>query len=113
MPDDCLFCRIVRGEIPSRKIFEDDFFLVFEDIHPQAPVHVLVIPKKHIENISDLKGGDSPLMGELLLRIQALAQEKGWRDFRLVTNNGLQAQQTVYHLHFHLLSGRKMSWPPG
>lgn len=109
----CLFCRIVKGEIPSRKIFEDADFLAFEDIHPQAPVHVLLIPKKHIENIADLKDQDAQLAGEMMLRARSLARQNGWHDFRLVTNNGPQAQQSVYHLHFHLLSGRTMTWPPG
>lgn len=113
MAEQCLFCRIIRGDLPSRKIFEDDLFLAFEDIHPQAPVHILFIPKKHIENISDLKDQDAALAGEMMIRIRHLAAQKGWQDFRLVTNNGVQAQQTVYHLHFHLLSGRSMTWPPG
>lgn len=109
----CLFCRIIAGEIPSRKVYEDDRFLAFEDIQPQAPVHVLFIPKKHVENVAALSSEDAVLAGELMLVMKQVAFDKGWTSFRIISNNGPEAQQTVYHLHFHLLSGRSMTWPPG
>lgn len=109
---DCLFCRIAAGEIPSKKIYEDERVFAFEDIHPQAPVHVLVVPKKHLVNLFD--GKDEPaLMGELVARAAAIARERGLNDFRLVSSSGSSAGQAVFHLHFHVLGGRRMGWPPG
>ncbi|MBU3759039.1 MAG: histidine triad nucleotide-binding protein [Candidatus Omnitrophica bacterium] len=113
MNSPCLFCRIVQGEIPSRKVYEDERFFVFEDIQPQAPVHVLFIPKKHVENVAGLCPEDGALTGDLMLLMSRLASEKGWKSFRVVSNSGAEAQQSVFHLHFHLLSGRPMTWPPG
>jgi histidine triad (HIT) family protein len=113
MNQDCLFCRIVRGEVPAEKIYEDERVLAFQDIHPQAPIHILLIPKKHIGNILALESEDVSLAGEILLRGAEIARQQNWSNFRLVSNNGAQAQQTVYRLHFHLLSGRRMHWPPG
>ena len=109
---DCLFCQIVGGSIPSRKVFEDDRVYAFEDIAPKAPTHVLVVPKKHIPRLADA-AADSELVGEIATRAATIARERGLSDFRLVANNGEGAGQSVFHLHFHLLGGRPMSWPPG
>jgi histidine triad (HIT) family protein len=110
---DCLFCRIVGGEIPSKKVYEDESVYAFEDIAPKAPTHVLVIPKKHISRLADVSSGDEALLGAVAARAAAIARERGLSDFRLVANNGEGAGQSVFHLHFHLLGGRAMSWPPG
>jgi histidine triad (HIT) family protein len=112
MPD-CLFCKIIRKDIPSKIEFEDGETLIIQDVNPQAPVHVLVIPKKHIESISAMQGEDYVLAGKLIDRARQFAQERGWADYRLVFNNGTQAGQSVFHVHLHLLSGRRMTWPPG
>ena len=109
---ECVFCKIVAGEIPSRKVFENERILAFEDINPQAPIHVLLIPKKHIEGLND-GAADPALLGEIVSRSSAIAAEKEVPEFRLVTNTGRQAGQVVFHLHFHLLGGRRMGWPPG
>lgn len=109
---DCLFCKIVAGEIPSKKVYDGERVFAFEDIHPQAPVHVLVVPKKHVINLFD--GQDDPaLLGELVARSAAIARERGLNDFRLVSSSGREAGQAVFHLHFHVLGGRRMGWPPG
>ena len=110
---DCLFCRIIRRELPSSIEYEDDDVLAFQDIHPAAPVHVLIIPKKHLERVSHMKTEEVPLMGRVLDAARRLAQARGWQDYRLVFNDGPEAGQTVYHVHLHLLSGRPMAWPPG
>ena len=114
---DCLFCRIVAGEIPSRKVYEDERVFAFEDVAPKAPTHVLVVPKKHIARLadvsSDVSSNDEPLLGALVARAAAIARERGLSDFRLVANNGEGAGQSVFHLHFHLLGGRPFGWPPG
>lgn len=110
---DCLFCKIVAGEIPSRRVFEDDRVFAFEDISPKAPTHLLVVPKKHIARLSDATSEDAPLVGEVATRAAAIARERGLSDYRLVANNGEGAGQSVFHLHFHLLGGRPLSWPPG
>jgi histidine triad (HIT) family protein len=110
---DCLFCRIAGGEIPSKKVYEDESVYAFEDIAPKAPTHVLVIPKKHISRLADVSPGDEALLGAVAARAAAIAGERGLTDFRLVANNGEGAGQSVFHLHFHLLGGRPMSWPPG
>jgi histidine triad (HIT) family protein len=110
---DCVFCKIVAGEIPSKKVYEDERVFAFEDIAPKAPTHVLVVPKKHIARLADVGPGDESLLGTLAARAAAIAGERGLRDFRLVANNGEGAGQSVFHLHFHLLGGRSMSWPPG
>jgi diadenosine tetraphosphate (Ap4A) HIT family hydrolase len=109
----CLFCKIVSGEIPSKKVFEDDRIYAFEDIAPKAPTHVLVISKRHIPKLAELSDADAPLVGEIALVAAAIARARGLADFRLVANNGEGAGQSVFHLHFHLLGGRPMSWPPG
>jgi histidine triad (HIT) family protein len=110
---DCLFCRIAGGEIPSKKVYEDESVYAFEDIAPKAPTHVLVIPKKHIARLADVSADDEALIGAVTARAAAIARDRGLTDFRLVANNGEGAGQSVFHLHFHLLGGRPMKWPPG
>jgi histidine triad (HIT) family protein len=112
MPD-CLFCRIVRREIPAQIVLEDEQALVFKDVSPQAPVHVLVVPKKHVASLSVSTVADVPLLGHLQRTACRAAAALGVKDFRLVTNNGREAGQSVEHLHYHLLAGRPMAWPPG
>lgn len=111
----CLFCRIARKEIPAKIVFEDDDFVAFEDTKPQAPVHILVIPKRHVEKVSDLKEDDIDLAGRLLLFAVKLARGKQVQEpgYRLVFNCNRDAGQAVFHLHLHLLGGRKFGWPPG
>lgn len=112
---DCLFCRVVAKTIPAKVVHEDDHTLAFDDIHPQAPVHTLVIPKRHVASIQDLGEVDQALLAKLLLSCTKVANDKGLADsgFRLVANTGRQGGQTVFHLHFHVLGGRYMAWPPG
>ncbi|GHV17154.1 histidine triad nucleotide-binding protein [Spirochaetia bacterium] len=112
---DCIFCKIVAGEIPSRKIFEDDELLAFHDVDPKAPVHFLVIPKKHIRNIMEVEAGDTALPGKLLNKGQELAAELGCAEkgARFVINCKSDGGQTVDHLHLHVLGGRPLDWPPG
>ena len=110
---DCLFCKIINKEIKSKIEFEDEDILAFHDINPQAPSHVLVIPKRHIAKVSDLTPADAETAGKLLLGAKKIAASRGWTDYRLVFNNGPEAGQTVFHIHLHLLSGRRMTWPPG
>lgn len=111
---DCLFCKIVLGEIPASKVFENDEFLAFNDIDPKAPVHVLVIPKKHFENISDLSKKDKKLTSGLMSLASKIAeQEKLTNGFRVVLNTGLEGGQSVFHVHAHVLGGRSLTWPPG
>ena len=109
---DCVFCKIVAGEIPSKKVFENDRLLAFEDINPKAPTHILLIPKKHVENLTDGQA-DPALLGEIVAQSASLARQLDVGDFRLVANNGKGAGQLVFHLHLHLLAGRQMKWPPG
>lgn len=111
----CLFCKIVDRTIQSTIVHEDEHAVAFQDIHPQAPVHILVIPKRHVQSVQELEHGDSALVGHLLQTCVKLAKEKGISEsgYRIVTNSGPHAGQTVFHLHFHLLGGRPMSWPPG
>jgi histidine triad (HIT) family protein len=113
--DDCIFCKIAKGEIPSKKIFEDDELLAFHDVSPQAPVHFLVIPKKHIRNIMEIEPGDAALTGKLLDKAQELAAELGCAEkgARFVINCKSDGGQTVDHLHVHVLGGRALGWPPG
>ncbi|OFW20345.1 MAG: histidine triad nucleotide-binding protein [Acidobacteria bacterium RIFCSPLOWO2_02_FULL_65_29] len=112
---NCLFCKIINREIPSSIVYEDDRLLAFNDINPQAPTHVLVIPKKHVESLNDLQPGDDELIGELVRRAAAIAGERGIAagGFRTVFNTNRDAGQTVFHVHLHLLGGRNMAWPPG
>ncbi|MDR3208102.1 MAG: histidine triad nucleotide-binding protein [Oscillospiraceae bacterium] len=114
MPDDCLFCKIASGAIPSKKAHEDDLVLAFYDIAPAAPVHILVIPKQHIPSAAALGEQHAALLGHLFAVIAKLAAELKLDDgFRVVSNVGELAGQSVPHLHFHLLSGRALAWPPG
>lgn len=110
-----MFCKIARKEIPSKTVYEDDHVLAFEDINPQAPVHILVIPKKHISTALDIADGDNELVGRLFQAAAGIAAERGvaQRGFRLVMNCNREAGQTVFHIHLHLLAGRVMHWPPG
>jgi histidine triad (HIT) family protein len=111
----CLFCRIVAGEIPASKVYEDDQILAFNDINPQAPMHVLVVPKEHVATVNDLAEGHDELVGTMLRRAAAIARERGYdgSGYRAVFNCNAQAGQTVFHLHLHVLGGRPMGWPPG
>ncbi len=110
--EDCIFCKIVNGDIPSTKVYEDDDFYAFKDIAPVAPVHVLVIPKKHIQSIAVLKPEDADVAGKMLFTIQKVAKELGLTDgYRVVFNTGEKAGQTVHHMHAHILGGKEMAWP--
>ncbi len=111
--DDCLFCKIAAGEIPADKLYEDDDLLAFRDIAPQAPVHFLIIPKKHIKDPAHVTEADEALIGKMMRVGAQVAKENGVTDFRLVYNNGAEAGQTVFHIHMHVLGGRSLSWPPG
>jgi histidine triad (HIT) family protein len=110
---ECIFCKIVSGEVNSKKVYEDDDIIAFNDLNPQAPTHILIIPKKHIESILDLKEGDMELVGKIHLVAKKIAEKNGITDFRIVTNCGKKAGQSIFHLHFHFLSGRRFIWPPG
>ncbi|MBA3016352.1 MAG: histidine triad nucleotide-binding protein [Proteobacteria bacterium] len=113
MSDNCLFCKIIKGQIPASKVYEDDDILAFHDISPQAPVHFLVIPKKHLSGPSAIGDADRALIGKVMQMGATLANELGEKDFRFVVNNGAEAGQTVFHFHLHVLGGRSLSWPPG
>ena len=110
---DCLFCRIVRREIPAQIVQEDEQAVVFKDVNPQAPTHVLVIPKRHLGSVGASTDADAALLGHLQRAAARFAAGAGLSSFRLVTNSGKGAGQTVDHLHYHLLGGRPMEWPPG
>jgi len=111
---DCIFCGIVEGSVPSDKVYEDDSVLAFRDINPAAPVHVLIIPKKHVPSLLDAEE-EPELMGKVIAAASKVAKELGLAEngFRLVNNCGKHGLQTVYHIHFHLIGGRQLSWPPG
>ena len=115
MDPQCLFCRIVTGEIPADIVWSDQDLLAFRDINPQAPTHLLLIPRKHIASVSDLSAEDAEAMGKLFLAAKELAQEEGIEEggYRMVVNAGPDAGQTVFHIHLHLMGGRGMRWPPG
>ena len=111
---DCLFCKISAGEIPADLVYEGDDILAFRDIHPQAPTHILIIPRKHIDSMNEAQTDDAALLGRILLAARHIAAEQGvGPGYRLVNNCGAQAGQTVMHWHLHLLGGRSMGWPPG
>ena len=112
---DCLFCKIVNGEIPSTKVYEDDYCYAFRDIEPQAPTHVLVIPKKHIQSVSAINAENSEIVAKIFEAIAKIADMEGIskEGYRVVSNIGERGQQSVPHLHFHILGGRDMTWPPG
>jgi histidine triad (HIT) family protein len=108
--EDCIFCKIIKGEIPSEKVYEDDEILAFKDIQPTAPIHILIIPKKHITNLMEVAPEDSKLMGKIVEAMQKVAKQLGVdeKGFRIISNCGPDSGQEVMHLHFHLLAGRKM-----
>lgn len=112
---DCLFCKIREGEIPADIVFENDDVLAFNDVNPQAPVHVLIIPKHHISTVNDVIEDDQVIMGKLFSAAKEIASQKGVSDdgYRLVVNCNEKAGQTVFHIHMHLIAGRAMTWPPG
>lgn len=112
---DCIFCRIVAGEIQGRIVGETEDALAFEDAQPQAPTHVLIVPKRHVATLNDVGPGDGPLLGGMVLLARRIAQERdlGSAGYRLVVNTNRGAGQSVFHLHLHLLGGRPFSWPPG
>lgn len=111
---DCLFCRIIRGEVPSRKVHEDEHVFAFEDINPQGPTHVLVVPKKHIAGLKEATREDSALIGLCHLAAARIARDRSIEDgYRTVLNVGPRAGQSVFHLHVHLIGGRTLHWPPG
>ena len=108
-----IFLKIINKEIPADIIYEDDISIAFNDISPQAPTHILIIPKKEIQKISEADENDKELLGHLLLVAKKITDENNIKDFRLVVNNGTEAGQTVFHLHIHILAGRAFGWPPG
>jgi len=111
---DCLFCRIIAGEIPARKVYEDELTFAFEDVNPQAPTHVLVVPKKHIRGLKEASSEDADIIGQCQLAAAHVARERGIENgYRTVLNVGPGAGQSVFHLHVHLLGGRDLKWPPG
>jgi len=112
---DCLFCKIVKRQIPAKVVHEDDKMIAIEDVNPQAPLHLLVIPKAHIATLNDLTGEHDALVGEMMRRAAAIARQHGYADrgFRTVFNTNRESGQTVFHIHLHLLAGRPMTWPPG
>jgi histidine triad (HIT) family protein len=112
---DCLFCKIVGGEIPGNIVHRDEEMIAFKDINPQAPLHVLIVPRRHIPTLNDLAPEDDRLVGAMLRRAAAIAKEHGYdeRGYRTVFNTNREAGQTVFHIHLHLLAGRGLGWPPG
>jgi histidine triad (HIT) family protein len=113
--DDCLFCRIIEGTVPGAIVHKDERVVAFKDVNPQAPMHVLVVPRRHIATLNDLSVEDDDLVGEMIRRAAALAKEYGHAEggYRTVFNCNANAGQTVFHIHLHLLAGRRMTWPPG
>ena len=110
---DCLFCKIIKGDIPSNKVYEDELCLAFYDIDPQAPTHFLVIPKAHIGSVSEVNEKNAAVVAHIFKVIAKVTGELGVESYRVVSNIGEQAGQSVFHLHFHVLGGRDMTWPPG
>jgi histidine triad (HIT) family protein len=113
--EDCIFCKIINKEISSEIIYEDNNSIAFKDINPQAPVHILIIPKKHIKSLVDINKNDKVILGHLLYVAKDLASKLNisQKGFRIILNSGLESGQSVWHIHFHVIGGRKMSWPPG
>lgn len=111
----CLFCKIIAGEIPAKIVYQDDMLVAIEDINPAAPLHLLLIPRKHLANLLELEAVDDQLVGHLFRVAARIARERGVAEdgFRVVTNTNAAAGQSVYHIHFHLLAGRDLQWPPG
>ncbi|MCK4704242.1 MAG: histidine triad nucleotide-binding protein [Gammaproteobacteria bacterium] len=112
---DCLFCKILDGEIPCDRVYENDQVIAFRDVNPQAPTHILVIPRLHISTINDLTADDKDIVGDMVLAAQTIAKQEGIEEsgYRLVMNCNEGAGQTVFHIHLHILGGRRMHWPPG
>ncbi len=112
---DCIFCKILAKDIPTQVLYEDDLVMAFPDVSPQAPEHILIIPKKHIPSLAEMSAADEAIMGRIVQVASALAKERGFSEggYRLVANCGEQAGQSVFHIHFHLLGGRGFEWPPG
>lgn len=115
MKTDCLFCKIIQGDIPTESVYEDDLVIAFNDIHPQAPIHQLIIPKKHIATLNDLEPDDNKLMGHMIQIAKELANRNNIAEdgYRILMNCNAAGGQAVYHIHLHLLGGRYMHWPPG
>ncbi len=115
MMDDCLFCKIIKGEIPSKKVYEDDYVYAFWDISPTAPVHILVIPKEHISTLNDVDEKNSKVIGKIYEAIPKIAKEQGIDEngYRVISNCNKDAGQTVFHIHFHIIGGRELTWPAG
>lgn len=113
--DKCLFCRIVSGDIPAKKAYEDAEVVAFHDVNPQAPTHILVVPRKHIPSLNDLSDSDTTVIGTVMVRASTIARDLHLGDdgYRVVINTGPAAGQTVFHIHAHLLGGRSLGWPPG
>jgi histidine triad (HIT) family protein len=113
--NDCLFCKIIRKEIPARIVYEDDDILAFDDTRPQAPVHTLIVPKEHLATVKEATEEKSKLLGTILIKAKEIARLKGidQSGFRVVLNTGPDSGQEVFHIHFHLLGGRRLGWPPG
>lgn len=113
--ENCLFCKIINREIPSSIVYEDERVLAFNDINPQAPTHVLIVPKRHIESLNELQPGDDQIVGEIVRRAAAIAKGRGIAagGYRAVFNTNRDAGQTVFHIHLHLVGGRSLAWPPG
>lgn len=111
----CLFCKIIAGDIPASKVYEDEDLIAFNDINPQAPAHVLIVPKRHVATLNDLLADDDGMVGAMVRRAAAIAKENGFDSpgYRTVFNCNAQAGQTVFHIHLHLLGGRTLTWPPG
>jgi len=111
---NCPFCRIMRGELPAKKVYEDDHVYAFEDIHPKAPTHVLIIPKKHLAGLKEAEAGDAEVIGRCHLVAAEIARQRNIENgYRTVLNVGPESGQSVFHLHVHLLGGRRLTWPPG
>lgn len=111
---DCIFCKIIAGEIPAKKIYEDEQAIAFADLHPQAPVHLLIVPRRHIRSLAETQAQDVPLLGHLIHLVAQLAESQGLeKGYRTVVNTRDEGGQTVDHLHVHLIGGRAMHWPPG
>ncbi len=112
---DCLFCKIIAGEIPSTKVYEDDYVLAFRDIEPQAPQHIIIIPKTHISSANEITAENSAVIGKIFETAAKIAKDLGFNEngYRIVNNCGTDGGQTVGHIHFHLLGGRNLQWPPG
>ena len=113
--NDCIFCKIIKGEIPSKVVYEDDLIFAFDDINPQAPVHTLIIPKDHFASLKDIPEDKMEFAGHVFSKAREIAETKGISDsgYRIVLNTGRDSGQEVFHIHFHLLGGRRMLWPPG